>query len=295
MCLAPGSALLKTGAMAKQPITMRGRQLGLELRRLRNTARQSADDVAGRLGWSQSKVTRIENGVSPVTRPDLLRLLDVYHVADEATRSQFVRLGRAARERGWWGDYRELITARLPSYIALESDASELHLWSWATVPGILQTLQYARAVLRSDVTLRSDEATDLLVEARIARQERLRDGEVKLWVVLDESLLHRPIGGADVFRGQLSWLLDVGPQVTLQVLRSSMLWHPGLNGAFTVMHFPNEVHPPIAWSEGAAGDLFVDRPTDVARYTLAFDHLCASAFSPVDSAQMIAEARDKL
>lgn len=257
--------------------------------------RMSADDVATRLGWSQSKVTRIENGVSPVTRPDLLRLLDVYEVTDEADRAQFVRLGRAARERGWWIDYRDTITGTLPSYIAFESDASELHLWSWATIPGLLQTPQYARAVLTSDLEVRTEETTDRLVEARMARQERLRDGDLRLWVVLDESLLHRSIGDADVLRGQLTGLLGAGERVTLQVLRSSVPWHPGLNGAFTVMHFPDEGHPPIAWSEGAAGDMFVDRATDVARYTQAFDHLRAIAVSPVDSANMIAEVRDRL
>lgn len=281
--------------MAKQPVTMRGRQLGLELRRLRNTRNLSADDVAARLRWSQSKVTRIENGISPVTRPDLLRLLDLYEVTDAEDRAQFIRLGQAARERGWWIDYRDTITGTLPSYIAFESDASELHMWSWATVPGLLQTPEYARAVLNNDLEVRSDDTTDRLVEARIARQERLRDGDLKLWVVLDESLLHRSIGDTDLMCGQLTRLLAAGEKVTIQVLRASVSWHPGVNGAFTVMHFPDQGHPPIAWSEGVAGDMFVDRASDVARYTLAFDHLRAAAESPVHSAEVIAEVRDKL
>jgi transcriptional regulator with XRE-family HTH domain len=295
MVLAPCGAIPDTTNVAKQPATMRGRQLGLELRRLRNGSGRSADDVAQALGWSQSKVTRIENGVSPVTRPDLLKLLDVYGVSDDAGRAQFVRLGQAAREKGWWIDYRDTITGTLPSYVAFEADASELHLWSWATVPGLLQTPEYARSVLASDLEVRTDTVTDRLVEARIARQERLRDGDMRLWVVLEESLLHRRIGDTDVMRGQLSRLLTAGSLVTLQVLRTTTPWHPGVNGAFTVMHFPDDGHPPIAWSEGVAGDMFVDRPADVARYTLAFDHLRAIAESPVHSASMIAEVRDKL
>jgi hypothetical protein len=162
-------------------------------------------------------------------------------------------------------------------------------------VPGLLQTPDYARAILNNDLEVRSNNTTERLVEARIARQERLRDGDLRLWVVLDEAVLHRAIGDTEVMRGQLSRLLNAGERVTLQVLRSSISWHPGVNGSFTVMHFPEEGHPPIAWSEGAAGDMFVDRVSDVARYTLAFDHLRAVAESPVHSASMIAEVRDKL
>ncbi len=279
--------------MVKRPITVRGRQLGLELRRLRNATKQSAEDVAVRLGWSQSKVTRIENGVTSLTRPDLLKLLDLYELTDESDRARFLRLGRAARERGWWVDYREVLTAALPSYIAFEADASELRLWSWGTIPGLLQTPDYAHAILRTDLEVRSEETTARLVEARIARQERLRDGDLKLWVVLDETLLGREIGGSEVMQKQLDRLLQPGPHVTLQVLPSGMGWHPGLNGAFTIMSFADEGHPPIAWSEGAAGDLYVDRDTDVARYSLAFDHLRAAALSPLDSRQKIAAVRD--
>jgi transcriptional regulator with XRE-family HTH domain len=272
--------------MPPRPITMRGRQLGLELRRLRNTLRLSADEVANRLGWSQSKVTRVEGGNSPVTRPDLLKLLDLYGVTTEVDRDHLLRLGKAARERGWWIDYREVLSGALPSYIAFESDASELHLWSWATVPGILQTPEYARAILKSDLEVRDDETTDRLVEARMARQERLRDGNLRLWVVLDESLLFRTVGTPDVMREQLTRLLNLGDGVTLQILRSST-WHPGVNGAFTVMKFDQD-HPDIAFSEGAAGDLVADHPRDVARYVLAFDHLRAQAASPVDSREII-------
>ncbi|MFI5492958.1 helix-turn-helix domain-containing protein [Actinoplanes sp. NPDC051859] len=281
--------------MAKQPVTMRGRQLGLELRRLRNTLKLSADEVATRLGWSQSKVTRIENGVSPVTRPDLLRLLDLYGVTEEASRTQFTRLGRAARERGWWVDYRDTITNMLPSYMALEADAAELLQWSWAIVPGLLQTPEYARALFSSDLEPRTEESTDRLVEARVARQERLRDGEVNLWAILDESLLHRAIGGTEVMRGQLSRLLNSGNRVTLQVMRSTVTWHPGLNGAFTIMLFPEVSHPPFAWSESAAGDMSIEQAADVKRHTRTFDHLRAIAESPVHSMELIASVRDKL
>lgn len=141
----------------------------------------------------------------------------------------------------------------------------------------------------------RTADAVDKLVEARLARQERLLDADLRLWAVLDESLLHRCIGGVEVMAEQLARLLEANSRVTVQILRTSVVWHPGANGAFTVMRFPDEGHPPIAWSEGVAGDLIVDRPSDVARYALAFDHLRAAALSPLDSAAMIAEVRDKL
>lgn len=272
--------------MPTRPITMRGRQLGLELRRLRNAQTLSADEVAEQLGWSQSKVTRIEGGISPVTRPDLLKLLDLYRVTSPASRDHFLRLSKAAREHGWWVDYREVLGSTLPSYLAFEAEATELLLWSWATVPGILQTPEYARALLKSDLELRDDETTGKLVEARMARQERLHDPQLRLWVVLDEGVLRRSVGDTDVMREQLKRLLSLGEGVTLQVLRATG-WHPGVNGAFTVMRFDQD-HPDIAFSEGAAGDLFVEQPKDVDRYALAFDHLRASAASPVDSREII-------
>lgn len=281
-----------TGRMPANP-TMRARQLGLELRRLRATHKLSADEVATALGWSQSKVTRIEGGNSAVTRPDLLKLLSLYEVDDDARRAQFLRLSKAAREHGWWIDYTSVMNKTLPSYIAFESEAVELHLWTLSLVPGMLQTPEYSRAVLKSDLEIRPEEVTDRLVEARLTRQERLSDGGLTVWAVLDESVLTRIIGDTAIMRGQLERLLDVGDRVTLQVLRTTG-WHPGHNGGFTVMHFDDE-HPALAFQEGAAGDIYVDQPRDVARYRRAFDHLRAIALSPVDSTATIEDALSKL
>lgn len=275
--------------------TVRGRQLGIELKRLRTEAKLTADQVAERLGCSQGKISRIELAQTGVSKGDLFLMLALYGITDPKLQEQYWRLAREARGRGWWEDYRDIITGGLSVYIAFEAEASELHTWSWGTINGLLQTRDYACATFMGEPAGRdrTPQEVDKLVKARMERQQRLADGSVKLWAVLDESLLHRPIGGAAVLRAQLDHLLVPRKNVTIQMLRQQTVWHAGLNGAFTIMTFP--AHPSVAFVESLTGDLDVEGEADVRRFTLAFDYLRAAAASVEESRELIAHARDTI
>ncbi|MDG4790742.1 helix-turn-helix transcriptional regulator [Micromonospora sp. WMMD1102] len=275
--------------------TVRGRQLGIELKRLRLAAKLSADQVGEALGCSQGKISRIELAQTGVSKGDLFLMLDCYGITELEVKEQYWRLARESRKRGWWEDYREVIGSWLSSYIAFEAEASELRAWSWGTVNGLLQTEEYARATFRGEPAGRgrTPEEVERLVEARLARQRRLADDSLALWAVLDESLLHRRIGGPDVLKAQLDHLLAPRGNVAIQVLRQQAVWHAGLNGAFTIMSFP--LHPPTAFVETPAGDVNVEGAEEVRRFTLAFDYLRATAVSVEESRELIVKARDAL
>ncbi|MCG5459615.1 helix-turn-helix domain-containing protein [Micromonospora sp. PSH03] len=263
------------------------------LRDLRETAGLSTTQVAEHLGSSQPKVSRIENAVSPVSRGDLLLMLNLYGITDPVEQDKVWQLARAGRERGWWNDFRDAITPSLSAYIGFESSATALQVWAWGIIPGLLQTEAYARALFAGDPARTEPEEVDRLVSARMARQTRVTKGELPLWVVLDESLLRRRIGGAEVLAEQLERLAEPLPGVTVQVLPSQVSWHPGLNGAFTIMEFGE--FPTVAFREALTGDTPVEATVDVQRYTLAFDHLRAMALSPAESRDVTASAAREL
>nr|MDT0662262.1 helix-turn-helix transcriptional regulator [Micromonospora sp. DSM 115978] len=268
---------------------VRGRQLGLELKRLRTEATLTADQVAEELGCSQGKISRIELAQTSVSKGDLYLMLTLYGVADPKMQEQYWRLAREARGRGWWEDYRDTITGGLSTYISFEAEASELRTWSWGTINGLLQTEEYARATFLGEPGGRSrvPGEVDKLVAARMERQHALLNGSLELWAVLDESLLHRSLGGPEILKTQLDRLVTPPTSVTIQILKQQTVWHAGLNGAFTIMNFP--AHPPVVFVETMTGDLDVE----VSRYNLAFDYLRAAAAGVEESRELIARARD--
>lgn len=275
--------------------TVRGRQLGLELKRLRTEARLTADQVAEEIGCSQGKISRIELAQTSVSKGDLYLMLNLFGVTDPARQEQYWRLAKEARGRGWWEDYRDIITSGLSTYIAFEAEASGLSSWSWGTINGLLQTEDYARATFMGEPggRNRASEEIDKLVATRMERQQRLLNGSLELWAVLDESLLHRALGGPETLRSQLDRLVAPTHGVTIQVLKQQTVWHAGLNGAFTIMSFPT--HPSVVFVETLTGDLDVEGATDVGRYNLAFDYLRAAAAGVEESRELIARARDSI
>jgi transcriptional regulator with XRE-family HTH domain len=275
--------------------TMRGRQLGAELKRLRTAAGLTADQVADALGCSQGKISRIELAQTGVSKGDLFLMLDLYGVTKPQVKERYWRLAREARDRGWWEDYREIITGDLSAYIAFEADAIEVKTWSWGTIAGLLQTPDYARSTFEGAPAGHERTASEIqkLVEARMARQRRLDDGSLKLWAILDESLLHRPIGGTKVLKEQLGHLLVLPSNVTIQVMRQQTTWHAGLNGAFTIMSFHD--HPAAVFVESMTGDMGVDGETDIQAFTLGFDYLRAAAASVEESRALILQAQADL
>lgn len=275
--------------------TVRHRRLTAELRRLREATGLTRDEVAVRLEWSASKVTRIETGRWVRLNPrDIRDLLDLYGVTDQRERDAYVQLAREARQRGWWTQYDDVFTG---SYVGLEAAASSIDTFEPQYVPGLLQTDDYIRAVLQAN-PLNQPEELDRRVEARITRQALLtRDNPPEFWVVIDEAALRRPIGGEGVMHHQLTLLTEVSSRqnVTLQVLPTAVGAHPGMDGAFVILTFPDPKDRPVVYLETATDGLYLEEPEMIRRYTLMLNHLRARALGPEDSLRLITEVAEHL
>lgn len=271
--------------------TARARRLRHELRRLREEAGLTYSEVAHRLEWSPSKLSRIENGQSRVNAGDVIDLVGVYGITDETTREALIQLAREARRRGWWTRYTDVLGSG--TYIGLEAEASAIRTYESQFVPGLLQTEDYARAVISGGQVRPDPEAVERRVAARMARQELFtRPEPPEIWAVLDESVIMRPVGGPAVMRAQLRHLIEVTTRpntiVTLQVLPLSVGAHPGMSGPFVILGFQNPKDPPMIHLETATDGLYLEEPPDIERYTLRFNHLVARALGPSESRAMI-------
>jgi transcriptional regulator with XRE-family HTH domain len=273
--------------------TIRRRRLASELRRLREAADLTIDEVGEKLECSASKVSRIETGHVGVTPRDARDMLELYGLTGDE-RDALVQLAREARKPGWWHAYKEVFTG---TFVGLEADASSLRAFQALLVPGLLQTETYARAVIRA-MRPDSDEAEiERRVAARTARQELLSDpNPPAYWAVIDEAVLHRSVGGPSVMAEQAARLLELGqlPHVTIQVVPFTAGAHPGMEGPFLILGFPEQADPEVVYVDSTSGGFFLELPPDVRRYSLMFDHLRAAALKPDDSLALIAEAAER-
>jgi transcriptional regulator with XRE-family HTH domain len=268
--------------------TVRGRRLTREIKRLRNGAGLSMESAARRLGWSPSKMYRLEKGRYKITSDDLADMLDLYGVRSPH-REALLQLGRDARRRGWWTAYADAFTG---SYIAMEAEASSIRIHAHLVIPGIFQTAEYASAVIAATRPGTSEQDTARRVAARIARQEALaaRADPAQIHLILDEAALHRQAGGPQVTRAQLACLARAAarPGVTVQVLPFTAGANAGLDGKFTLLAFPHPGDPPVAYAEGLTGDVYLEAGQEVDRFTLAWTHLVTQALTPARSAELI-------
>ncbi|WP_019631143.1 helix-turn-helix domain-containing protein [Actinomadura atramentaria] len=272
---------------ARKPApTARLRRLAAELRRLRREAGLTRDEVAERTGINAATLYRIETArVRPQPRT-LASLLAAYEV-DEPERNGLTALLKAARQRSWLHTLASELPERYASYIEFESEATELFTYQSLHIPGLLQTPDYARAVTRGSLPEVADDDIERRIEARIKRQAVLAgDRPLRLWAIIDEAALRRPVGGPDVMRTQLDHLRTTAesPSITLQVIPFDAGAHPGLVGSFTLMRFPEHVGPEAVYIESQAGDVFLEEEEDIARYRVVFEHLRAVALSPAAS-----------
>jgi transcriptional regulator with XRE-family HTH domain len=274
--------------------TVRNRRLAAELRRLRESGDFTGDDVAERLGWSASKVSRLENARQAPRFADVRRLLDLYGVEGNY-REQLLQLARDAVRRGWWEAFSDALPEPYASYIGLEIEAEELWQWETQVVPGLLQTEAYAQAVeQRSHSTeVIPPSRVDARVEARLERQSVLtRETPLHLSVVLDEALLLRRYGDAAVMAEQLQHLeeLLVLPNLTLQVLPLEGP-HPIATGSFTLLQFPLaggiKFHD-VVYIEHLNGCSYLEEETETYRHRLSFERLRAEALGPAESLETI-------
>ncbi len=266
--------------------TLKQRQLGRALRRLREDAGLSLDEAAPKLDWSASKLGRIETAQQGVDVHGVRSMLDLYNVGG-AQWAEIIDLTREARKRNEWHAYG--IGGQ--GYPRLEMDAVAVHEYQLAHVPGLLQTEDYMRTLFRSSRRRRTDAEIDRDVQARQFRQCRLTEQPaLELVAIVDESALHRPVGGVEVMRVQLRHLVAASAlaSVCLHVLPTSLGAHSGMDGSFIVLGFGDPHEPEIAYVEHTASALHLDKEAEVQACKLVFDRLRSEALSPHDSAALV-------
>lgn len=268
---------------ARRSPTIQRRRLGIELRRLRDQAGRNIEEAATALECSDSKISRIETGQVRVTLRDVRELLDLYGVQGER-RDAVLDVARKAREKGWWQEYGD--TPGVPM-IGLQAAASVIETYEAQVVPGLLQTADYARTVIRGANPDFTEEQVRRWVELRMARQARLADDDAPQFVaVLDEAVLRRQVGGAQVMGDQLLHLLRVAgfATVTLQILPFDAGEHAGLSSSFTIFRLPEPSDPDVVFLEHVTRDLYLESEEELLRYAATFDRLRGKALDPVQS-----------
>jgi transcriptional regulator with XRE-family HTH domain len=271
---------------------MRRRRLAAELRRLRTETRLTVEDVAGRLQWPASKVSRIENRQVGISPQDLRKLLDLYQAKDRAYREQLLEMGRRATERGWWQSYSGLLPA-LGNLIGLEAEAATIRTYEPELIPGLLQTADYARAVIRAGYPGDTMEQINRRVDIRLERQETLTRTDPpppKVGVVLNEGVLARRVGSPEVMRAQLEHLIRERDRanVVIQVLPFSTGEHPAMVGPFTMLTFLDPADPGVVNVENVLGALAMEQPEEIRAYEEVWSALQARAVSPDDTRAVI-------
>jgi len=276
-------------ANAQSP-TVRRRRLALELRRLREAARLTCEEVAERLECSASKISRVETGRVSVSPRDVRDMLEIYGLPEDQ-RESLVQLARDSRQKGWWHAYSDTIQPQFATYLGLESAASEIRIYEVSLIPGLLQTQEYARSVISAGMVNSSHEDIGRRVELLMARQPALtRADPPKLWAVLDEAALRRRVGGAGLMRLQLDYLLTVAslPNVAVQVIPFGGGAHPAMGRPFVVLVFPERADPDVVYLEDLTSALYLEDVDVVDRYNVFFNHLRATALSFDDSSALI-------
>jgi transcriptional regulator with XRE-family HTH domain len=270
--------------------TVRRRRLALELRRLREAARLTCEEVAERLECSASKISRVETGRVSVSPRDVRDMLEIYGIPDDQ-REGLVQLARDSRQKGWWHAYSDTIQPQFATYLGLESAASEIRIYEVSLIPGLLQTEDYARTVISAGMVNSPREDIERRVELLMARQPALtRADPPKLWAVLDEAALRRRVGGAGLMRPQLDFLLSLSrlPNVAVQVIPFGGGAHPAMGRPFVVLVFPERADPDVVYLEDLTSALYLEDVDEVDRYNVFFNHLRATALSFEDSSALI-------
>jgi transcriptional regulator with XRE-family HTH domain len=272
--------------------TVRRRRLALELRRLREAARLTCEEVAEQLECSASKISRVETGRVSVSPRDVRDMLEIYGVAAEQ-RDGLVQLARESRQKGWWHAYGDTIQPQFATYLGLESAASVIRIYEVTLMPGLLQTEDYARTILTASMVSRPRQDIERRVALRMERQRLSRQGPPELWCVLDEAALRRYVGGREVMRVQLEYLLEIASlrNVSLQVVPFTAGAHPGIGQPFNILSFGEDADPDVVFLELHESALWVENVDEVDRYHVYFNHLQATALSFEDSAAMVTAA----
>ncbi|MGW0603404.1 helix-turn-helix domain-containing protein [Streptomyces sp. NPDC002644] len=269
--------------------TVRRRRLGQELRRLREQKGMTAEEVAERLLVSQSKISRLENGRRSISQRDVRDLCGVYEVEDQRIVDSLMQMAKDSRQQGWWHSFGDIPYS---VYIGLETDAASLRVYDPQVVPGLLQTRQYAESLITGALPETAASDIEKRVKVRLRRQQRInaQENPLRLWTVLDEAALRRIVGNRAVMREQLEHLVEQAqlPHVTVQVIPFNLGAHPGLNGQYAILEFPDASDSSVVYIEGVTSDLYLEKPNDVHKYSVMYEHLRAQALNVEQSRQFI-------
>ena len=269
-------------------------QLGARLRALRVDADMTIDEIRAELGCSESKIHKIEAGDVKLSRADLTIMLQTYGVKDDELKESLYELQRLGSQRGWWAPYAAgALPGEFQTFLDLEGAAVSARAFEPLVVHGLLQTADYARAHAETDSGPAPVEQVERQVQIRMQRQKSWFGADSrKLWVILDQAVVCRPVGGSDVMRGQLQHLLELpAHRVTLQVVPFAAGGYPGTAGAMTVFEFADDLHSPVVYTEGQSGLTYQERARDVERATMLYNHMSASALSVAESRKIIGDA----
>jgi len=272
--------------------TVRKRRLGAELRLLRKASGLTSTQVAERLLVSQPKISRLENGQRAISPRDVRDLCTIYGVTDQQVVDSLMRMARESGQQGWWNAYGDIPYS---TYIGLEADAVRIHSYEPTVIPGLLQTPAYAHAVIENTIPpVTADQAITRL-RVRLRRQHRIYHPArpLRLWVVLDESVLHRVVGGPDIMREQLEHLNALGaePHITVQVLPYDVGAHPGLSGQFSILRCAGSPEAGVVYLEGSTSDLYLEKRSVLQHYDLTYAHLQTLALDSDSTRHFIADA----
>ncbi|MER6365321.1 helix-turn-helix transcriptional regulator [Kitasatospora sp. NPDC001527] len=271
--------------------TVRQRRLARTLKELRLAAGMTIAQSARQLACAESKISRIEAAQSGIRLVDLRLLLDLYGMTEQAKRSQLEDLSRDGRLRGWWDRYSDTLSPLYADYISLEADASDAYSVETFLIPGLLQTEDYTRAVVRAQIEDASVEQVERLTKVRLERRSVLtRESPLRLWVVLSESALKHQIGGRVVMREQLDYLVTMAdqPNINIQVLPEESDVHAALFGPLVILSFPESTETDVVYVDSLLSTLYIEEPGEVFNYSNLFRRALAEALPRKESIALI-------
>ena len=277
--------------------TVRRMLVGAQLRRLRTEAGVSREEAGEAIRASEWKIHRLENGQVGFKDRDIIDLLRLYGLTDAGDIVGFLELAREANAPGWWQHYGDVLPQWFRTYVDLESAASLMRTYEGQLVPGLLQTDDYIRAVIHN-ANLESSEEVGRRIRLRMARQTLLtREQPPRLWAVIDEAALRRPVGGRKVMRGQLERLIAATtlPNVTLQILPLARGAHPAMVSAFSILRFADRELPDVVYLEHLTNAVYLDKRDEVESYLDVMELLCVDSEPPAKTVELLTKILDEL
>jgi transcriptional regulator with XRE-family HTH domain len=272
--------------------------VGARLRRLRTEMGLTREEAAEAIRASEWKIHRLENGQVGFKERDIVDLLRLYEVSDPGEVAEFVALAREANTPGWWQHYGDVLPQWFRTYVDLEAAAAVIRTYEGQFVPGLLQTDDYMRAVVQGAHLEDSNEEVGRRVRLRMARQTLLTGEQPpRLWAVVDEAALRRPVGGREVMRGQLERLVEATklPNVTLQILPFDAGAHPAMVGSFSILRFPEQELPDVVYLEHLTSAIYLNKPEEVDQYLHVMESICVRAAAPDRTAELLGKILDEL